>query len=140
MVLVAANFVAVAASVAVSAFPPIFKFATGVVDVTTNGAVPVVIVDTILFAVISPPIFTFPVTPNPPDVVIDPVVVFDDCVVLVTFTVPVDVVFPVTSNVPFVWVLPETNKLLLKETSPCISVKSPEISKLCKYLRPVLVS
>jgi hypothetical protein len=33
------------ANVAVAALPPIFKFATGVVEVTTSGAVPVAIVD-----------------------------------------------------------------------------------------------
>ena len=33
------------AVVAVLAFPPIFKLATGVVDVTMNGAVPVAIVE-----------------------------------------------------------------------------------------------
>ena len=39
IVLAVANFVAVAA------FPPMFKFATGVDELTTNGAVPVVAVD-----------------------------------------------------------------------------------------------
>ena len=33
------------AKVAVAALPPIFKFATGVVEVTTNGAVPVTTVE-----------------------------------------------------------------------------------------------
>ena len=31
--------------VTVAAFPPIFKFATGVVDVTTRGAVPIAAVE-----------------------------------------------------------------------------------------------
>ena len=33
-------------------------------------------------------------------------------------------------------ILPATNNLLLKLTSPSIKVKSPETSKLCKYLLP----
>ena len=41
----AARFVAVVALVAVAALPPIFKFATGVVEATTNGAVPVAIAE-----------------------------------------------------------------------------------------------
>jgi hypothetical protein len=39
--------VALVAVVAVAAFPPILKFATGVVDATTNGAVPVAKVEVI---------------------------------------------------------------------------------------------
>jgi hypothetical protein len=34
------TLVAVVAKVAVAAFPPILRFATGVVEVTVNGAVP----------------------------------------------------------------------------------------------------
>jgi len=45
------TFVAVVAKVAVAAFPPILKFATGVVDATVNGAVPVATFDTITGAV-----------------------------------------------------------------------------------------
>jgi len=37
---------AVVADVAVAAFPPILKLATGVVEATVNGAVPVATVDT----------------------------------------------------------------------------------------------
>ena len=40
-------FLEVANLVAVAEFPPIFKFATGVVEVTENGAVPVAILETI---------------------------------------------------------------------------------------------
>ena len=39
--------VTVEARVAVAALPPILKLATGVVDVTTNGAVPVAMVEVI---------------------------------------------------------------------------------------------
>jgi hypothetical protein len=42
-----ARFVAVVAEVAVAALPPILKFATAVVEVTTNGAVPVAMVEVI---------------------------------------------------------------------------------------------
>jgi hypothetical protein len=40
-----ASVVTVVANVAVAALPPIFRFATGVVDVTVNGAVPVATVE-----------------------------------------------------------------------------------------------
>ena len=40
------TFVALVAKVAVAAFPPMLKFATGVVDATVNGAVPVATVET----------------------------------------------------------------------------------------------
>ena len=40
--------------VTVAAFPPILKFATGVVEVTVNGAVPVETVDVNVFAVMVP--------------------------------------------------------------------------------------
>jgi len=43
--------VAVVAKVAVAAFPPILRFATGVVEATVNGAVPVATFDTITGAV-----------------------------------------------------------------------------------------
>ena len=39
------TFVAVVAKVAVAAFPPMLRFATGVVEATVNGAVPVATVD-----------------------------------------------------------------------------------------------
>jgi len=42
---------AVVADVAVAAFPPILKLATGVVEVIVNGAVPVTTVDTTTSAV-----------------------------------------------------------------------------------------
>ena len=42
-----APLVALVAEVAVAAFPPILKPATGVVEATTNGAVPVAMVDVI---------------------------------------------------------------------------------------------
>ena len=45
------TFVALVAKVAVAAFPPMLKFATGVVDATVNGAVPVATFDTITGAV-----------------------------------------------------------------------------------------
>ena len=43
--------VAVVAKVAVAAFPPMLRFATGVVEATVNGAVPVATFDTITGAV-----------------------------------------------------------------------------------------
>ena len=43
--------VAVVAKVAVAALPPILRFATGVVEATVNGAVPVATVDTCTGAV-----------------------------------------------------------------------------------------
>ena len=43
--------VAVVANVAVAAFPPILRFATGVVEVTVKGAVPIATFDTITGAV-----------------------------------------------------------------------------------------
>jgi len=45
------TFVALVAKVAVAALPPMLKFATGVVDATVNGAVPVATFDTITGAV-----------------------------------------------------------------------------------------
>ena len=95
----------------VPAFPPILKLVTGVVDVTTNGAVPVITVDVIIFALEFPVIETFPPIfiscpiPTPPVVVIDPVVVLIDGLLFDIFTLPVvdmlaNVALPVTPSVP----------------------------------------
>ena len=46
--------VALVAEVAVAAFPPMERFATGVVEVITNGAVPVVAVEVICPETVSP--------------------------------------------------------------------------------------
>ena len=50
--------VKIALVVTVAALPPILKLATGVVDVTTNGAVPVAIVEVNPAAVMAPLVFT----------------------------------------------------------------------------------
>ena len=71
------------AAVAVAAFPPIFKLVTGVVDITVNGAVPVVTVELITVALTFPPAFI-------------------SCETSILFVV----VAPVISNVPLIFVFP----------------------------------